>query len=231
MTDDNLLNRAKLSRKQRLFVDVFEGEGAAAVLAAGYNCKTTKAASIRAWKLLANPRIQRALAEKVAKANSEFDSVREEHRERVKEIGEIREEIADLDTEILKGHIATRKERQVFWTNVIMDEDEKMSDRLKASELLGRSEVDFVEKKEIDFGGQLAVINTLEVRLMLEEITGVPLPGPVRQIPESVEVLDPQNAVIDIGELPELEPEAEPEPNTEELIEWVSGVQNAETNA
>jgi len=44
--------------------------------------------------------------------------------------------------------IASREERQEFWTNVFYGKEEdntKMSDRLKASELLGKSEADFTE--------------------------------------------------------------------------------------
>ena len=66
-----------------------------------------------------------------------------------------------------KRNIATRKDRQAFWTGVVngtitskkvlIAEDgteseeiiqPKMSDRLKASELLGRSEADFTDKHE-----------------------------------------------------------------------------------
>lgn len=45
-------------------------------------------------------------------------------------------------------HIATRTERQVFWTKVANDPTQKTVDRLRASELLGRSEADFTEKVE-----------------------------------------------------------------------------------
>ena len=42
--------------------------------------------------------------------------------------------------------IATREQRQLFWTNTMVDPDASMSDRLRASELLGRSNADFTEK-------------------------------------------------------------------------------------
>jgi len=48
--------------------------------------------------------------------------------------------------------IATREERQAFWTNVLYGKEEsdtKMSDRLKASELLGRSEADFTDNLRV----------------------------------------------------------------------------------
>lgn len=44
------------------------------------------------------------------------------------------------------GRIATRAERQAFWTQVMCAEKERTADRLKAAELLGRSEADFVER-------------------------------------------------------------------------------------
>jgi len=49
------------------------------------------------------------------------------------------------DTEIRPKEIANRQRRQEFWTNIMDDEDEETKDRLKASELLGRSEADFTE--------------------------------------------------------------------------------------
>ncbi len=42
--------------------------------------------------------------------------------------------------------IATRSERQQFWTEMYKDSNKQPSDRLRASELLGKSECDFIEK-------------------------------------------------------------------------------------
>lgn len=47
-----------------------------------------------------------------------------------------------------KQRIATREERQSFWTQVMADSSQDMKNRLKASELLGRAHVDFVERHE-----------------------------------------------------------------------------------
>jgi phage terminase small subunit len=44
--------------------------------------------------------------------------------------------------------IATRQDRQRFWTEVLMSPETEMRDRLKASELLGKSEADFTDKVE-----------------------------------------------------------------------------------
>jgi len=49
------------------------------------------------------------------------------------------------DTEVRPPNIATRQERQKFWTETMNSEEAAMRDRLRASELLGRSEADFTE--------------------------------------------------------------------------------------
>ena len=45
--------------------------------------------------------------------------------------------------------IATRCDRQRFWTQVMGDGEAEMKDRLKASELLGKTQADFVERREV----------------------------------------------------------------------------------
>ena len=49
-----------------------------------------------------------------------------------------------------KDTIATRVERQELWTKMMNDPEIRSSDRLKASELLGRSQADFTDRKEIE---------------------------------------------------------------------------------
>ena len=53
--------------------------------------------------------------------------------------------IAHIDAKTRSGAIKTRSERQKFWTDVIADEKVTMGDRLRASELLGKSEADFTD--------------------------------------------------------------------------------------
>ena len=48
-----------------------------------------------------------------------------------------------------KPIIATRTERQTFWSKVMNDRTELTRDRLRAAELLGKSEADFTEKLEV----------------------------------------------------------------------------------
>jgi len=52
--------------------------------------------------------------------------------------------------------VANRQARQQLWTKIMLDETVEMRDRLKASELLGRSEGDFTERIVHDVTGNLA---------------------------------------------------------------------------
>ena len=48
---------------------------------------------------------------------------------------------------------ASRNLRQAFWLSIMQNEDHDLKDRLKASELFGKSEGDFVER--LDVSGKL----------------------------------------------------------------------------
>jgi len=50
------------------------------------------------------------------------------------------------------SRIATREERQQFWTSFVRDEELDPSARLRASELLGKSQCDFTDKVELGTG-------------------------------------------------------------------------------
>ena len=56
-----------------------------------------------------------------------------------------------------RSRIATRQDRQRFWTEVMQNGKEEMKDRLKASELLGKSECDFTEKIQATHDGELRI--------------------------------------------------------------------------
>ena len=62
---------------------------------------------------------------------------------------EIRQAIDAAMTERKNQLIATREQRQQFWTAVMNDGEQDMKHRLRASELLGKSFGDFTEKTEI----------------------------------------------------------------------------------
>ena len=56
----------------------------------------------------------------------------------------ILKEIARLESERRQIHIANREDRQRFWTRTYLTAP-NMNDRLRASELLGKSQADFID--------------------------------------------------------------------------------------
>lgn len=62
--------------------------------------------------------------------------------------------------------IASRAERQQFWSSVMRDKDQQMRDRLKAAELLGKSEADFVERQEITGRDGAPLIDSVKVQFI-----------------------------------------------------------------
>ena len=56
----------------------------------------------------------------------------------------------------IKALVATRQERQAFWTEVMKSKREEMQSRLRASELLGKSEADFTDKMEVKMNVSLS---------------------------------------------------------------------------
>jgi phage terminase small subunit len=56
----------------------------------------------------------------------------------------------------IRPKIAARLDRQEFWTKVMLDPAQDMRERLRASELLGRSEADFTEKVQMNSTFDLA---------------------------------------------------------------------------
>ena len=118
-----------LTIKQQRFIDFYDGNATQAAEKAGYKNPRQMGS-----ENLSKPDIQHALKTR-------------ENRRR-------------------EGHIADREERQAFWTkilrgketqpavvgtdgegnSIVTDIPPKMTDRLKASELLGKSEADFMDK-------------------------------------------------------------------------------------
>ena len=66
--------------------------------------------------------------------------------------------IRERENKALRPHIATREERQAFWTSVMKDAELDLNGRLKASELLGKSEADFTDKVAGADGGPLEIV-------------------------------------------------------------------------
>ena len=84
--------------------------------------------------------------------------------QRLLKIVEVQDAIKAREAQRLAPTIASRRERQEFWTSVLRNEGEAMKNRLKAAELLGKSEGDFLERVEMDM--------TLSPAAILEQIRG-----------------------------------------------------------
>ena len=61
---------------------------------------------------------------------------------------EIQEAIQSRTGEKINSIIADREEIQSFWTEIMRDRESDPKDRLRASELLGKSEGDFLDRVE-----------------------------------------------------------------------------------
>ena len=72
----------------------------------------------------------------------------------------------------------SREQRQAFWTQIAADEKMAVRDRLKASELLARSQGDFIEKRLLQVEGNGHVS-------LAELIAGAAPADPVRRPPPS----------------------------------------------
>lgn len=72
----------------------------------------------------------------------------------------------------VKATIASRQERQEFWTSVMQDTGEDMKNRLKAAELLGKSNADFTENVNLkhDLGATLKAMSDEEVQTRLRNL-------------------------------------------------------------
>lgn len=63
--------------------------------------------------------------------------------------------------------ILSRQERQEFWSRIMMNENESTRDRLRASELLGKSEADFTENvinQKPSIEDELSALSTKELK-------------------------------------------------------------------
>lgn len=76
-------------------------------------------------------------------------------------LGKLGEIIKENEDEIKSTRIATIEEVNEFWTKIIKDENEKTSDRLKASELRARCAGAFIDNVNVN-GAPMAVIITGE---------------------------------------------------------------------
>ena len=84
---------------------------------------------------------------------------------------EIQNAIREREEMEARERIATRQQRQEFWTEVMNGDWNDMSDRIRASELLGKSEADFIDKKQVDLTATVNVFDD-ETRRELLELAG-----------------------------------------------------------
>jgi len=75
--------------------------------------------------------------------------------------------ITARETEKNAERILTRQQRQEFWSQVTRDENIELKDRLRASELLGKSQCDFSEKRVLHQEGE----QTLTININKRELT------------------------------------------------------------
>ena len=61
---------------------------------------------------------------------------------------QIQAAIDDREAKPTEKRIASREDRQNFWTKIMEDEESEMNNRLRASELLGKSNADFIERRD-----------------------------------------------------------------------------------
>lgn len=87
---------------------------------------------------------------------------------------QIQARIAARNKKATAPDIADRQERQSFWTKTLRDVQAELKERLKASELLGRSEADFTDKQEHAHTFEGLTDEQLEARFraVLESSTG-----------------------------------------------------------
>ena len=69
----------------------------------------------------------------------------------------------ELRTALVSLSIADRKERMELWSDIARDGGEKTADRLRATEVLGRAQGDFVERAENKNLNVHAQLDRLEV--------------------------------------------------------------------
>ncbi len=79
----------------------------------------------------------------------------------------IQKALEELRKSTTNSAIMTREERQMMWTEFAKDKSMTPTERMKASELLGKSQADFIDRTEIS--GKLEIS---PVRNILDELDG-----------------------------------------------------------
>lgn len=114
-----------LTPKESAFVNAFAGNASEAARKAGYGSNGAVGPAI-----LKRPHVIEAIRKRSQRVDASIASR------------------SDLDVNV--PVVMSRLGRQAFWTKVIKDENENILARLKASELLGKSEGDFVDRHRVE---------------------------------------------------------------------------------
>ena len=129
---------SKLTIKQEKFcLEYLKVGNASRAYREAYDCSSSKESSVNvnASKLLKDTKIMQRLDE--LRAKTEDDG------------------------------IMSIKELQKFWSDIVknslVDDEPKLNDRLKASELLGKSKAAFIEKNQTELSGELQVAAVVEL--------------------------------------------------------------------
>lgn len=120
---------ARLTEKQRKFVEEFNGNAAKAAAAAGYKNPQVAAAQILRLDI-----IREAIK---MKAEREERALQEFTKEEVK-----------------KRRVLTRLELQEFWSLTVLDESQDMTHRLRAAEALAKSKAMFIDRMDVTSKGK-----------------------------------------------------------------------------
>lgn len=83
----------------------------------------------------------------------------------------IREAIRKRTDQEIEPLVATRLDRQKFWSKVMKHSQTAMRDRLKAAELLGKSQADFIDvvQSKAEVKTELRIVSEVEVEAALEK--------------------------------------------------------------
>lgn len=113
---------------------------------------------------------QQAFVEYYAASGNATDAARKAGYKNPRSVGcenltkpDIQQALASCIGKVSQSRIATVQERQEFWTSILRGEDDEadMRDRLKASELLGKCQGDFLDRIE-NIGVQEIVIRYVQ---------------------------------------------------------------------
>lgn len=64
-----------------------------------------------------------------------------------------------ITTQSVAKYAKSREDRQTFWLDIMNDKSVDLKERLRASELLGKSQADFMERKQVQVQSQNLNIN------------------------------------------------------------------------